>query len=52
MQSKIKILVSDLVRVMKNISNRCTPEERKAKVQEFIDLMQYPGYTKSEKARV
>ena len=51
-RSKMNILVSDLVRVMKNISIRCTPEERKGKVQEFIDRMQYSGYTKSEKARV
>ena len=52
MRSKLNILVSDLVRIMKNISVMCSPEERKTKVQEFVDRMQYSGYTKSEKATV
>ena len=52
MRSKMNILVSDLVRIMKNISVMCSPEERKTKVQEFVDRMQYSGYTKSEKATV
>ena len=52
MRSKMNILVSDLVRIMKNISVMCPPEERKSKIQEFVDRMQYSGYTKSEKATV
>ena len=51
-RNKLNILVSDLVRIMKNVSIRCNPEERKTKVQIFVDRMQYSGYTKTERAKV
>ena len=52
MKSKINILVADLIRVMRNVSQKCTPDERKSKVEEFIRRMQYSGYTKKERADV
>ena len=45
-RNKLNILVSDLVRIMKNVSIRCNPEERKTKVQTFVDRMQYKKYRK------
>ena len=52
MKSKKNILVADLVRVMRNISQRCKDEERRSKVEDFIRRMQYSGYTKAERADV
>ena len=51
-QSKINVLVADLVRVMRNVSKSCKPEERHTKIQEYITRMQYSGYTKKERANV
>ena len=41
MQTKISILVSDLVRVMRNVLVQCNGEERSKHVQHFIHRMQF-----------
>ena len=51
-KSKENILVADLLRVMRNVSTKCTNEERRTKIQEFIMRMQYSGYTKRERVSV
>ena len=51
-QSKINILVADLVRIMCNVSRLCKEEERTRRVQEFMTRMQYSGYSKSERSAV
>ena len=35
-KTKLNILIADLVRVMRNVSQRCPYEERRAKIQAFI----------------
>ena len=52
LRSKYNILIADLVRVMRNVSQKCPDEERKLKVEEYIRRMQYSGYTKRERAEV
>ena len=51
-RSKLNILIADLVRITKNISRLCKPDERVTKVQEFIHRIQYSGYSKRERAEV
>ena len=51
-KSKTNILIADLVRVMKNVSIKCTNEERRKKIQEYMNRMQYSGYSKKERANV
>ena len=51
-QSKINILVADLVRIMCNVSRLCEEEERTRKAQEFMIRMQYSGYSKKERSIV
>ena len=48
-KTKINILVADLVRTMRNISSHCTTEERKKKLQFFLNRMQFSGYSKKER---
>ena len=50
--TKITILVSDLLRLMKNISKHCGDNERIRKVQEFMNRMQHSGYPKTDRAYV
>ena len=52
MQSKISILVSDLVRVMRNVSVQCNGEEKSKHVQQFIYRMQFSGYSQEDKVLV
>ena len=52
MQTKISILVSDLVRVMRNVSVQCNGEERSKHVQHFIHRMQFSGYSQEDKVLV
>ena len=51
-KSKINILTSDLVRIMRNISELCKPEEREIKIQHYIHRLQYSGYTKKERIMI
>ena len=51
-KSKHNILVADLVRIMRNISSMCKKDERKKKVQFFINKMQNSGYSSEERAKV
>ena len=50
--TKIAILVADLLRIMKNVSKLCSEQERNRKIQEFINRMQFSGYTKADRAYV
>ena len=43
-KSKHNILVADLVRIMRNISTICKKEERKKRIQFFMNKMQNSGY--------
>ena len=52
MQTKISILVSGLVGVMRNLSVQCNGEERSMHVQHFIHRMQFLGYSQEEKVLV
>ena len=51
-RSKENILVADLTRVMRNVSTKCSEQERKGKIQHFISRMQYSGYGMDERIRV
>ena len=51
-QAKINILVSDLVRVMRNVSQQCNKGERSKHVQHFIHRMQFLGYAQEDKVLV
>ena len=51
-RNKESILVADLTRVMRNISTKCSEQERRSKVQHFISRMQYSGYGMEERVRV
>ena len=52
MRSKLNILVTDLVRVMRNVSTYCPTEERDKHVQYYVWRMQYSGYTSNERLQV
>ena len=52
MKAKTNILVSDLVRIMRNVSIQCPKEERKKHVQYFIWRMQHSGYNENERKAV
>ena len=51
-QSKINILVNDLVRVMKNISLRVDDDEKGRNIQHFMNKMQFSGYEKDQCIKV
>ena len=51
-QSKINILVTDLVRVMRNVSPLVKDEERKFHIQYFMHRMQFSGYSPQERQNV
>ena len=50
--SKINILVADLVRVMRNVSRKCSEGERSKHVQLFVHRMQYSGYSQTDRVTV
>ena len=52
MKFKYNILVSDLVRIMRNISPNVEPKERVTHVQYFINRMQASGYNGDERMKV
>ena len=52
MQTKISILVSDLVRVMRNVSQLCDEKERSMHVQHYIHRMQFSGYPQEDRVLV
>ena len=47
--SKRNILISDLVRIMRNVSPQCEEHERMKHIKHFIQRMQYSGYNESER---
>ena len=51
-QSKMSILVADLVRIMRNVSVQCKEEERSEKVQDYLLRLQHSGYNKVERHSV
>ena len=51
-QSKINILVTDLVRVMRNVSPLVKDEERKSHIQYFMHQMQFSGYSPQDRQEV
>ena len=51
-KTKENVLVADLTRVMRNISTLCTSEERRKKVQHYMNRMQYSGYKMEERVKV
>ena len=50
--SKINILTNDLVRVMKNMSERLDRKEKISKVQHYVNRLQYSGYDQRERIKV
>ena len=51
-KNKENILIADLTRVMRNVSTKCSEQERRGKIQHFISRMQYSGYGMDERIRV
>ena len=51
-RNKENILVADLTRVMRNISTKCTGQERPEKVRHYMARMQYSGYDMEERIKV
>ena len=51
-QSKINILINDLVRVMKNIALKVGDDERQSNIQHFMNKIQFSGYEKDERIKV
>ncbi|XP_052825841.1 uncharacterized protein LOC128248506 [Octopus bimaculoides] len=49
---KINILITDLVRIMRNISPLCSPWERQRHTQDFMHHMQFSGYSQKGRIRV
>eukprot|EP00794_Sanderia_malayensis_P010730 gene10730-11877_t len=49
---KKSVLVSDLVRTMRNVSLQCPESERQKHVQNFIKRMQFSGYDQQERIKV
>eukprot|EP00794_Sanderia_malayensis_P018543 gene18543-20404_t len=49
---KKSVLVSDLVRTMRNVSLQCPESERQKHVQNFIKRMQFSGYDQQECVKV
>ena len=49
---KESVLVADLTRVMRNISLRCTEEERREKVQHYMARLQYSGYNMEDRVKI
>ena len=50
--AKINILVADLVRIMRNVSQHCEMNERTQHVQHFLHRMQFSGYPQEDRIKV
>ena len=50
--SKVNILVNDLIHIMKRISPHGSKEERKDHVQYYMYRLQFSGYAKEERIKV
>ena len=48
-EMKSNVLVADLVRVMRNVSLKCSKEERMQHIQHFVNRMQFSGYTQHDR---
>ena len=51
-RTKESVLVADLTRVMRNISLRCTAEERREKVQHYMARLQHSGYNMEDRVKI
>ena len=51
-QTRISILVADLVRIMRNVSSQCQNDERRQHIQHFVQRMQYSGYNQQQRVQV
>ena len=51
-QTKINILIADLVRIMRNVSSHCQENERRNKIQEYLLRLQHSGYNKVERNKI
>ena len=51
-RTKENILVADLTRVMRNVSTKCTEQERQEKERHYMARMQYSGYDMEDRVRV
>ena len=49
---KMNILVAELVRVMRNVSRMCQPQELKKHIQYFIHRMQYSSYSQNVRVKI
>ena len=50
--AKMNILTTDLVRVMRNVSNQCQEGEHDNHIQQFIHRMQYSCYSHADRIAV
>ena len=50
--TKNNILVSELVRIQRNISLHCSTMERRKHIQHFLDRMQFSGYSGRERITI
>ena len=51
-ETKINILVADLVRIMRNVSPLCSNTERTEHVQHFINRLQFSGYPQKDRITI
>ena len=51
-QSKINLLINDLVRVMKNTSLKVGDDEMQSNLQHFMNKMQFSRYKKDKRIKV
>ena len=51
-RTKESVLVADLTRVMRNISLKCTTEERRTKIQHYMARLQYSGYNMEDRVKI
>ena len=52
MSSKLNILIADLIRIMRNVSEKCISDEREKHIQLFMHRMQYSGYNQADRIAV
>ena len=50
--AKVNILVADLVRIMRNVSQHCEMNERIQHVQHFLHRMQFSSYSQEDRIKV
>ena len=50
--AKVNILLTDLVRIMSNVSQDCKMNERTQHVQHFLRRMQFSSYSQEDRIKV